>query len=582
MTRAAVGIAAAAWCFAAAVVLSGGISFRLAGVPLRSHSPVPAIVIATLFTLVVVASRRETRRAALSWWWEAIEIHSALAAVVVAIAAVAIGLAWGTRVAGGSDSYCYLNQAALFTRGLVHDVEPLAADPAWPGTRAAFVPSGHAAVPSSAGALAPICPAGYSMMLAAASVAAGPRGMFWVTPLMGGLLVWLTFILGRTLGGGASGLLAAVLAGTSPIVIYQIVQPMNDVPAAAVWCAVLAVTSRETLSETRRAILAGLLSGAALTIRPNLLPLAAAAGAWITLRDGRISIHAALAYGAALLPGMAFVLAMQAVVYGSPLRSGYGDLSALFSASHVWPNLERYPRWVVEVHTPILLAALLTPWIVREAARRTALWLFAWCAAVLACYLPYVVFDVWWYQRFLLPALPPLLALTAVPIVRLCSGIPLQWRAPAFFVVCVLFAIVYVQTAARREAFQLPHHEHRFRAAGEFVAGLPANAAIITVHESGSVRYYAGRTTALWDEIPPGRLGAAVDYFRSMGRKPYLLLEHLEDSRFRSRFAEEPLGRLEWPPMAEINGLVRIYDPDDYARYVRGEFIPTEHIIMRR
>ena len=590
MIRGAVAVAAAAWCVAAAVWLTGGLSFRLGSVPLRSHSPLPSLVIAMAATLLVLFARRDVRRDALTWWWDVIERRPPIGAAILAIAAVAIGVSWGTFAAGGSDSYCYLNQAELFARGDVHDAEPMAADPAWPGTPAAFIPAGHSAVPSRAGALAPICPAGYSLMLAGARLAFGREAMFWVTPLMGGLLVWLTFVLGRSLDGGATGLLAALLTLTSPIVIYQVVQPMNDVPAAALWCAVLVVASRRSSSAAPQSrfswdtgpLVTGLLSGAALTVRPNLLPLAALIGLWMAVRDGRLSFRSTLTFAAGLLPGVACVLAAQTAMYGSPLRSGYGDLATLFSAAHVAPNLVRYPRWVLEAHTPIVLLALVAPLMLAPPARRTSCWLLAFGAAVLVCYLPYVVFDDWWYQRFLLPGLAPWLVLTAVPIVRLISRLPVAWRAVAFAVAGAAVVVVFLNSAMKREAFRLQEYEHRFRAAGEYVSRLPANAAVITVHQSGSVRFYSGRTTALWEEIPPGRLADAIDYLRRNGRKPYLLLEGWEEAKFRSRFQGDALGALTWPPAVEIDRTVRIYDPDDYPKYMRGEYVPTDRINSRR
>ena len=44
-----------------------------------------------------------------------------------------------------------------------------------------------------------------------------------------------------------------------------------------------------------------------------------------------------------------------------PLESGYGSLDTIFSVQHVLPNLARYPRWLVESHTPLVLLALVAP-----------------------------------------------------------------------------------------------------------------------------------------------------------------------------------------------------------------------------
>ena len=204
----------------------------------------------------------------------------ARSAAVLAIATVAAGFHWGAFVAGGSDSYCYLNQAELMARGAVRDYEPLAEDPSWPGNFWSFVPAGHMPFGQPVPALVPICPAGYPLIMAAARVTAGRSAMFAVTPLMGGLAVYLMFLLGRRLAGPAAGLLAAALSAASPTFLIQLFQPMNDVTAAALWAAALVAAvsagARGTLLRRGRR---GLLTAAALVVRPNLVPLAAMTGA---------------------------------------------------------------------------------------------------------------------------------------------------------------------------------------------------------------------------------------------------------------------------------------------------------------
>ena len=247
--------------------------------------------------------------------------------------------------------------------------------------------------------------------------------------------------------------------------------------------------------------------------------------------------------------------------------------------SHLWPNLQRYPRWLIEVHTPVIAAAIAAPWVLSErAARRQAIWLLVFVAATLACYLPYVVFDAWWYTRFLLPAIPPLLALTAAVAVTLIGRMPAAARAIAFALLACTLVALSIRSAIPRDVFRIRGLEWRFRSAGERVAALPATAALITLHHSGSVRFYAGRSTLGWADIEKGRLDDALAFLRRHGRTPYLMFEPWEEPQFRERFAGERLGALGWPPLAEVDG-VRIYDPEDYDRHQRGERIATERIV---
>jgi hypothetical protein len=570
--RAIRGLLAASFAaafFTLVIVVTDGIAFQIGRLPIRAHSPVRAAIVAAILAGVALAAGRSQVRAALSWWWVTIERFAHVGAATLAMVTVMAGLAWGTFVAGGSDSYCYLNQAELFTRGQVRDFEPLATDPAWPGTFWSFVPAGHTPARDQRGYFVPICPPGYPLMLAGTRLLFGRTAMFWVTPLLGGLAVFLTFLLGSRLAGRAAGLMAAALTASSPTFLAQVVQPMNDVPAAAMWCAALVTGMCWSGRQLRGGLVSGLVTGVALTVRPNLVPLAAVTGlaaAW--LPPGKAvseRVTTMVAFGLACAPGVLVVMAVQNAMYGSPVASGYGDLSALFSLSNVLPNLQRYPAWLLRVHTPLIAAALASPWVLSNQARGRSIWILAFVAVTVACYLPYVVFDAWWYTRFLLPAIPPLLALAAAVVVRLIEKMPPAARAIAFAGACLILLVTYLTIAVDRDAFRAQAFEARFRSAGEYVARLPANAAFITGHQSGSIRFYSGRSTAGWGDIEPGHLDDALDFLRRHGRKPYFLFEAWEEPLFRQRFPSDRLGSLAWAPVAVIDD-VRIYDPGDYDR----------------
>ena len=570
---------------AVVVAITGGVSFRLAGMSIRSHDPVRPLVAAALLFLAGLARGGGSVSAALDWCWQLIERIAHAGAAAVAIAVVFAGFHWGALIAGGSDSYCYLNQAELLARGSVHDHEPLSDDPSWPGSAWSFAPAGHIPLGSRSPALVPICPAGYPLIMAGARRLAGRDAMFWITPLMGGITVYLAFLLGRRIAGPACGLLACTLTASSPTFLMQLFQPMNDVTAAAIWGAALAAALQHERRDPARAAVCGLITAAALTVRPNLLPLAAVIGIGLALlapgRTPRQRIGIACVFGIAALPGIAIVMAIQSAMYGSPLKSGYGDLDAMFSASHIAPNLQRYLRWSIEAHTPAISAGLAAPWLLAGQARRHAILLLSFAAVTLACYLPYVVFDAWWYTRFLLPGIVPLLVLTAAAATALIERAPGRWRAIVFGVLAAVLVALSIRTAVPRDVFRIRDLERRFRSAGERVAALPANAAMITLHHSGSVRFYSGRSTLGWADIEQGRLDEAIAFLRRHGRKPYLMFEGWEEAQFRARFAGERLGALAWPPFAEVDG-VKLYDPDDYDRHQRGERITTERVVTSR
>ena len=69
--------------------------------------------------------------------------------------------------------------------------------------------------------------------------------------------------------------------------------------------------------------------------------------------------------------------------------------------------------------------------------------------------------------RFLLPAYPPLLVLTAASVVGLLSRVPALWRAVGLAAVAML-SIWFVREAIDRQAFELRDFKRRFRGAGSY------------------------------------------------------------------------------------------------------------------
>jgi hypothetical protein len=361
---------------------------------------------------------------------------------------------------------------------------------------------------------------------------------------------------------------------------------MSDVPATALWAAaLLAVTSDRFTTSFAGALTGGIVTGSALIVRPNLLPVAAVTALVVFTRRNLnlgtiLRTWTGLAAGAA--PFAIAVAALQNAMYGGPFKSGYGDLDFLFRLDHVWPNLQRYPVWLVQTETPIVLLSVAAPFVAR-AGRRECVWLLGFVAAVFACYIPYEVFNAWWYLRFLLPAYPALLVLLAVPVNTLFEEWRPRWRVVEAVVIAAI-AVFMVRVAVDRGTFGLRNFERRFRLAGEYVAArLPPNAAVVTGQESGSVRFYSGRLTLFWRELPDDSLNPALDFLRAQGYRPYLLLEQWEQADFVQKFGRSSrAGELSWPAVVDINHEVRILDPDDYARYRAGLPVRTDRIWTKR
>jgi hypothetical protein len=517
---------------------------------------------------------------------------AALAALVAAT--VGVSVRWGSFVAGGPDSYCYLYQAqrwaaVLSGSGPLQVPEPLVFEAPWPDAALTFAPVGHAPSPTAPGAIAPICPAGLAMIMSPLVVAGGPPAAFAVVPFFGVALILAAYAVGSRYGARV-GVAAALLTACSPVFLYQVVQPMSDVPAAALWLLALAAASG---TGRRHALWSGLATGAAILVRPNLVPLGVPIGLFLLLRPeytARRRLRAAMTYAAASAPGCLAVAAVQHAYFGSPLTSGYGSFEALFGVANVWPNLQRYSAWLWQTHTPLIALAATAPVVVPGAL--TAL-LAAMIAVNVALYLPYIQFEDWSFLRFLLPTLPlvsilVVAALDALVGRALSAGRTARQAAPyrahgsvqrtVVAVVSVVLAGLLVREAVDRQAFRLRTLESRFERAGVYVRNrLPPNALVLTSWQSGSVRFYGERKTLVWTALDPSWLGRAVAFARTRGYEPYFLLERWEEPLFRERFRGTPDGALDWPPAAEIGGQVRIYRPGDRDRYLKGTAAPTEY-----
>jgi hypothetical protein len=292
--------------------------------------------------------------------------------------------------------------------------------------------------------------------------------------------------------------------------------------------------------------------------------------------QGLRRVVGAAQYAAGCAAGCLAVAAIQWHFNGSPFASGYGELDTLFASSHVWPNVQRYSAWLVRAESPVIVLAVAAPFVWRDARA----WLYlAVAAAVIALYLPYLVFDDWAFLRFLLPALPVLVVLTLTVVASAGRRLGPRlgpWLLPA---VAVLLVAHSIRVAGAQHVFELGQLESSYRRVGEAMASrLPQNALVITSLHSGSVRFYAGRRTVVWDVLDGGSLDAVVAFAARKGLAPYLLIGSGEEAAFRTRFAASRLARLDWPPQVEVAPQIRLYVPAARERYLRGESMPTEFV----
>jgi 4-amino-4-deoxy-L-arabinose transferase-like glycosyltransferase len=409
----------------------------------------------------------------------------------------------------------------------------------------------------------PAYPPGLPLMMAGFQWAAGRDAVYFVVPLLGGLLVWSAFQLGRTVGGSGVGLATAVLTATAPAVLFQLMLPMSDVPVAAWWALALWLLLVE---RPLAAFAAGLAAGLAVLTRPNhvfyvLVP--ALYLLWLALRESTsVPLRRLVAFVAGVVPACLAVAAINTWVYGSPLTSGSGRLSEFYSIGTVIPNLQRYLSWMVESNTPVFLAAFLAPFLTtmaarvnhRVAPRSVLVMLLAFGAYVFASYLIFFVFEDWWYLRYVLAAYPPLFALTSLTSLTLLRRFVPRYATVAMVALLVALGWRGYHYARDRGAYAFRAGEHKYSAVGNYVARtFPKNAVFICFQYSGSIHYYSGRMTVRYDWIPPYELDGVFADLERLGYEPYILLDTAEEDEFRKRYAGTArVVALDRPPLATL------------------------------
>ena len=375
-----------------------------------------------------------------------------------------------------------------------------------------------------------------------------------------------TYGLGERMGSPLAGLIAAWLVATSPTTQRMVLEPMTDVPAAAAWAVAFWCLFGRSVSA---GAWAGLAVGLAITIRPNLVPLAIVPVVWqiaafVRTRGARWrAAWAAAATLSGIAAGMAVIAAIQWAYYGSPWRSGYGTLDQLFDPANVGRNFRAYTSWFAGAHTPVALAgfaALLVParrlW--RGLADRGMVAAGAlFVAGLVAIYLHYTVFDSEGYLRFLLPAWPfvmlglahvLLLPLGLLRIVQWNPGVLRPFAIGLAAAAALMLGLRGIQ-AANDNRRTLQAKEARYVTVATRLREISGdNAIVLAIQHSGSVRYYAGRMTLAFEALPPGWLDKAIAWMIERGAHPYAVLGGLGDPQPAIAIRGRPASRCSTGP----------------------------------
>jgi hypothetical protein len=589
LSRLCLTLALCAALWASVIAVTGGFGFETSHIRFSSREPRRVAVLALLSGgLAWMLAPRGRRWHTLYASWEGLTARAAAgldllglrsprvadgAAALTTVLVILLGILKGSTAAGGSDSYGYVSEAHLFATGTVREVQPIMRLVTWPFGPQALAPLGY--LPAGESAIVPQYPPGLPLVMAAFERVLGPHAVFYVVPLFGGLAIWATYMMGARLAGREVGLVAAILLAASPVFLFQLMSPMSDVPATAWWTLSLALLGFRSRTS---ALGAGLAAGAAILTRPNLAPLLAAPLGYLvwlffskrTARDQ--VVHRVVLLAAGVVPACLAIAGFNTLWYGSPLNTGRPALDYIYGWGNLGPNLLRYPRWLLETQTPIVLLAVAAPFVLARTARHAtgvnepraiAITYFGFIIGTFGSYVFFFPFDAWWYLRYLLPAIPALLVLTSVVVIGVSRRLPAV-RGITVATLIGMIASYGIHYARQNAAFDIREGERKYSAVGDYIARrFPERAVFLAMQHGGSVRYYSGRLTVRWDLVPPAELDPVVADLQRLGYHPYFVLEDWEEEAFRRTFqTHSRLAALDWPPVATLQhpGAVKIYD----------------------
>ena len=281
--------------------------------------------------------------------------------------------------------------------------------------------------------------------------------------------------------------------------------------------------------------------------------------------DWRRAIGHAACFGVAASCGIAAVAAINQQLYGSPLISGYGGFSDWFTLANFATNARNYTNWLVHAHTLVALAgvaALVVPLKrVWPGVKDRAVFVFIalYVGALAAQYFVFLVFDVWWYLRYVISALP--FIMLGVGALATSLG---RVAKPASTVAVIIAVVVLCardfRVGAAEFAFDLWRGDWRYAAMAKLVRATTDETSVIySMQHSGSLRYYAGRLTLNYVNLDDDWLDRSVAWVKERGSHPYLVLESWEVDVFKKRFADQQLQAIvDTPPMLTYEGGSRV------------------------
>jgi hypothetical protein len=407
---------------------------------------------------------------------------------IVAIAAIAYCFIIARHIdyaVGGADSSGYMNEARMLASGrLSIPIEPLRQLKIDNSYAFIFQPLGFVA--RGDGTIVPTYPVGTPLHFAfAAAIGGWTYAPYLVNPLFGLLAIVAMYFLGRELGlspwMSAAG---AAILGAGPVFISSIVQPCSD-GLAVFWSVATMLLAYRANQRPSLAIAAGVAFAIGVAVRPTSILMAAPLAFAMSWRP-RLLLRAA----AGAIPIGLALMWLNASLYGSPFRTGYGTFTDVISMKALQRCPAFHVTWLAMTYTPLILIGFAT------LARRVTLGV--WFAVFYAFYSIYDICQDWGDIRFIFPALPALIIGALLMLQR--------WRPVVAFVCVAAILASLVRYTKKLDPLGIAEREQIWPAAIAWAEPqLPKRAVVISGIYSGTFLYYANRWTARWDGLDTDR-----------------------------------------------------------------------------
>lgn len=471
---------------------------------------------------------------------------------VIATAYLAVLLKYNCAFSGGPDSSGYCTEAKMIASGRMSlDVPVLRELQLPPDMVRTVTPIGWMAAKTDY-TMVPTYPAGVPMHQALLGKLFGwDRAPFLVGPIIAFLTLFVCALLMSEFGlpaeyaMGGAGIYALV-----PAFVNHATQPVSD--AVAGFYAIVTIWLALRASRLAPSIVPAILSGVAFSIgvwvRPTNFLLCIALAFALRWNPRRLI---AAAIGSAPL-GLALAW-WNKTLYGSPFRTGYGSL---FDVIKPYPACGAFNlRMIVSMLTPVVALGALFVFF----DRRVTGWLRALIGVWIGSFVLFYSFYDFCDERFLLPALPALVA-GFLLVLKRASGAIAEYT-PLFAQVVaglVIVAVAGVQLEALYDQGTLKevYFDKIYPTSIAFAeARLPKDAIVVSGLMAGAFLYDSDRFTFRFDVLPePGRLALVRQAAKRTHKRWYALLSVAESTP--ERFAVWEPSR--WVPIG-INGDVTLW-----------------------